>query len=193
MSTLSVPSMAFAWYAVSVKPKHERTTAAILTNKGLEAFNPMCRTARRWSDRIKEIEMPLFPGYLFCRLGYDRRLAVLSTPGVTSIISAGKQPVPVSDEEIGAVQSIVTSGYHAVPWPYLPIGRKVQVINGCLEGLVGTVVRDKGIYRVVVNVELLQRSVAVEIARGDLVPVRLPAQSASHPQFPTGPAGPLWL
>ena len=182
--------MSFSWYAVSVKPRHEKSVSLILLSKGLEVFNPMCRTIRRWSDRIKNIEMPLFPGYVFGRFGFEQRMAVLMSPGVTSIVSAGRQPAPVLEEEIQAVQKIIASGRHTVPWPYLAAGRKVQIVAGCLEGLTGTVVRDKSIYRVVVNVELLQRSVAVEIAREDLAPSSPPLNTVS--QLSLGPAGPVW-
>jgi transcription antitermination factor NusG len=184
--------MTFAWYALSVRPRHEKTSSLLLANKGLEVFNPLCRIQRRWSDRMKEVTIPLFAGYIFCRFGFERRMAVLTSPGITSIISTGKQPAPVPDEEIAGLQSIVTSGHPAIPWPYLESGRRVQVISGCLEGLVGTVVRDKNICRVVVNVELLQRSVAVEIDRDDVIPFRPLAQPAPHRQITSGPSGPIW-
>jgi transcription antitermination factor NusG len=184
--------VSLAWYAVSVKPRHEKVISFSLTNKGLEVLNPMCRTHRRWSDRIKEVEVSLFPGYVFCRFGFERRMAVLTTPGVTSIVSAGKEPAPVSDEEIAAVQNIVASGCPALPWPYLSVGRRVQVATGCLEGLVGTVVRDRDVFRVVVNVELLQRSVAVEIDRCDLLPIQSPAPLGTDTPFHAGPVSPIW-
>jgi transcription antitermination factor NusG len=192
MSSPTLFPINLAWYALSVKPRHEKAGSLLLANKGLEVFNPVCRTQRRWSDRIKELDVSLFPGYIFCRFGFERRMAVLTTPGITSIVSAGKQPAPVSDDEISSVQSIVASGRQAVPWPYLSIGRKVQVAAGCLEGLVGTVVRDKGVCRVVVNVELLQRSVAVEIDRCDLLPAKSLPLPTTATQFHPGPAGPLW-
>jgi transcription antitermination factor NusG len=152
----------------------------------------MCRTHRRWSDRIKEVEVSLFPGYVFCRFGFERRMAVLTTPGVMAIVSAGREPVPVSDEEIAAVQNIIASGRKTLPWPYLSVGRRVQVVSGCLEGLVGTVVRDKGVCRVVVSIELLQRSIAVDIDRCDLLPVKSLALPNTDAQFHMGPVGPIW-
>jgi transcription antitermination factor NusG len=184
--------MTLSWYALRVKPKHEKVSSYLLTNKGLDVLNPVCRTHRRWSDRIKEVDVSLFPGYVFCRFGFERRMTVLTTPGITSIVSAGRDPAPVSDEELAAVQTIVASGRHALPWPYLSAGVRVQVATGCLEGLIGTVVRDKGVCRVVVNVELLQRSIAVEIDRCDLLPVRPLARPGTDVQFHAGPAGPIW-
>lgn len=186
------PAFPMSWYALSVKPRHEKASSLILKNKGLEVFNPTCRAQRRWSDRVKSVDVSLFPGYIFCQFGFEQRMAVLTAPGVTSIVSAGKQPAPVSTEEIAAVQNIVASGRHAIPWPYLSVGRKVQVAAGCLEGLVGTIVRDKGVFRVVVNIELLHRSVAVETDREDLLPVQTLAPQDSNTQFSSGPTGPIW-
>jgi len=161
-----------AWYAATVKPKHEHAASVCLRGKGLEVFNPIYRERRRWSDRVKEIEVPLFPGYVFCRFGVHQRMAVLKTPSVTSIVSTGNEPAALSNKEIAAVQAIVASGRHAIPWRYPAIGHTVRVTGGCLAGLLGTVVREKNAYRVVVNIELLQRSVAVEIDNQDLVAAR---------------------
>lgn len=157
-----------AWYVAKVKPRHESVTSSWLRGRGLEVFNPVYRDVRRWSDRIKEIESPLFPGYVFCRFGFQQRMTILTTPSVTSIVSSGKRPAAVPDEEIAALEAIVASGRYAKPWPYTLVGHKVQVTRGCLAGLSGIVIREKSICRVVVNVDLLQRSVAVEIDRHDL-------------------------
>ena len=164
------------WYALTVKPRHERTAALNLRQKGLEDFSPVCRVRRRWSDRTKELEQHLFPGYVFCRFAYADRLRVLNTPSVTSIIGFGRMPAPVDEAEILAVRSIVASGYPALPWPYLRPGQQVRIEDGCLAGLSGTVVREKDLCRVVVNVELLQRSVAVEIDRELLAAARNPCR-----------------
>ena len=153
------------WYALTVKPRHEKAAAQNLRLKGLEDFSPVYRARRRWSDRIKELELQLFPGYVFCRFSYARRLDVLNTAGVTSIVGFGKTPAPVDDSEILSVRAIIESGYPALPWPYLRVGQRVRIQEGCLAGLAGTLVREKDVYRVVVNVELLQRSVAVEMDR----------------------------
>lgn len=156
------------WYALTVKPRHEKTAAQHLRQKGLEDFSPVYRARRRWSDRMKELDLHLFPGYVFCRFTYAERMQVLNTPSVTSIVSFGKTPVPVEDSEILAVREILASGYPARPWPYLRAGERVRIEDGCLAGLTGTVVRERDVCRVVVNVELLQRSVAVEIDRESL-------------------------
>ncbi|MBI4874386.1 MAG: hypothetical protein HY822_07125 [Acidobacteria bacterium] len=160
------------WYALTVKPRHERTVARNLRGRGLEEFAPFCRARRRWCDRIKELETPLFPGYVFCRFSYEQRMLVLNTPSVTSIVGFGKHPTPAGEEEIDALRSIVASGLPAQPWPYLRLGQKVRIEQGCLEGVVGILLREKDLCRVLVNVEILQRSVAVEIDRALLCPVR---------------------
>ena len=153
------------WFALTTKPRYERATARYLRLKGLEEFVAACRTRRRWSDRLKEIEEQLFPGYLFCRFTYEQRLAVLNSPGVLSIVGYGKQPAPVDDSEIAALRAIVDSGARAWPWPCLRIGQRVRIEQGCLQGVAGTLVRENDFWRVVVNIEILQRAVAVEIDR----------------------------
>ena len=170
------------WYALTVKPQHEKTAALRLRQKGLEEFCPLYRARRRWSDRVKELELRLIPGYVFCRFGDEQRMQVRSTPGVTSIVGFGRIPAPIEDAEIMAVRAIVASGYLAQPWPYLRAGERVRIEEGCLAGLSGTLVREKDGCRVVVNVELLQRSVAVEIDRNAVSAVRAAAWKPPYRQ-----------
>ncbi len=165
------PTPRAPWYALTVRPRHERATARSLRAKGLEEFSPLYRTRRRWCDRIKELETELFPGYVFCRFSYEQRLLVLNTPGVTSIVGFGKRPVPVDDDEIEAVRAVLASGFPIEPWPYLRAGQKVRIEQGCLEGVAGVVLRDRDTFRVLINVEILQRTVAVEIDRALLTPI----------------------
>ncbi len=161
----------FAWYALTVKPRHEKAAAQHLAGKQLETFLPLYRSLRRWSDRKKIVELCLFPGYVFCRFGHEAKLEVLKVPSVTSIVGFGGQPAPVPDEEIQAIQVIVASGRRAGPWPYLSAGRRVRIERGPLAGLEGILVREKDAWRVVVSVELLRRSVAVEIDREMISPI----------------------
>jgi transcription antitermination factor NusG len=160
------------WYALTVRPRHERSASQGLRNKGLEEFSPTYRARRHWSDRIKELQTCLFPGYVFCRFSYEDRLLVLGTPGITSIVGFAKTPAPIPDTEIAAILAMVKSGRRLEPWPYLRAGERVRIDDGCLQGLCGTLVREKDEWRVVVNVEILQRSVAVEIDREALTSVR---------------------
>ncbi len=160
-----------SWYALTVKPRHEQTASQHLRAKDLEQFLPTYRAVRRWSDRRKELDLCLFPGYVFCRFSYAERLQVLGTPGITSIVGFAKTPAPVPDSEIDAIQAMVKSGRAFEPWPYLRAGDRVRIDEGCLQGLSGALIREKDRWRVVVNVELLQRSVAVELDREALTPI----------------------
>jgi transcription antitermination factor NusG len=174
---------ASCWYALTVKPQHEKAAAHVLRSKGLEEFVPLYRTRHRWSDRFKEVELPLFPGYVFCRFAVPQRTTVLTTPSVRSIVGFGKTPAPVAEEEIQAVQAMVSSGLPVGPWPFLKVGQRVCIKQGPLCGLEGILVQLKDAWRVVVNVHLLQRSVAAEIDR-DTVEV---ASTARHWQETSSP------
>jgi transcription antitermination factor NusG len=153
--------------------------ASLLRHKGYAEFLPLYRTRRRWSDRFKEVELPLFPGYLFARFDPLHRLPILTIPGIEFIVGIGKAPVPVDDEEVQAIQTIVESGLKAEPWPFLQVGNAVRIINGPLFGVEGILLEEKKQHRLIVSVTLLQRSVSVEIDRGWVLPVSGPRLAAS--------------
>ena len=165
------------WYAVRVKSNFEHTVSTHLRARGYEEFLPTYQARRRWSDRIKEIQVPLFGGYVFCRLEASNRLPVLTTPGVVHLVGVGRTPYPVAEDEIKAVRRIVESELMARPWPFLRVGQRVQLVRGPLAGVEGILTKFKGNYRLVVAVQLLQRSVAVEI-EGDW------ARPCGQPYFP---------
>jgi transcription antitermination factor NusG len=147
-----------------------------LRGKGYQEFLPTYRSKRRWSDRVKELDLPLFPGYLFCRFDVrGRLLPILTTPGVMSIVGAGKTPIPVSDDEISAVQAVIRSGLPAMPWPCLTVGSRILVEAGPLAGLEGIALNVDHKYRLVVSLTLLQRAVAVEIEREWVRPILMGA------------------
>jgi len=154
-----------SWFALTAKPRHEKAVAANLNNKGLESFLPLYRARHRWTDRMRSVDLPLFPGYVFCRFLYSNRLPVLTTPGVRSVVCFANIPTPVSDAEISRIQAIQASGLPAQPWPYLQTGQRARIEHGSLAGLEGVLLREKDSLRVVVSVELLRRAVAVEIDR----------------------------
>ena len=154
-----------SWYALHVRPRFESTVEIQLQGKGYEVFLPTYETKRRWSDRVKTLVQPLFPGYVFCRFNAGARLPVLTTPGVNSIIGIGKIPVPVDPQEITAIRSVIDSGIASYPCDYIRDGESVRVESGPLEGLVGIVQRCKNSDRLIVSLTLLMRSVAVEIDR----------------------------
>lgn len=151
------------WYGVRTKPNHENVTATALRNKGYEPYAPVYRSRRRWSDRVVDASLPLFPGYVFCRFDATRRLPVLTTPGVLSIVAFGKGPTPIADSEIEAIQLILSSGLAAEPCPFLQEGQRIRIVRGSLEGLEGILLKKKTDWRMVVSVTMLQRSVSVEI------------------------------
>lgn len=159
------------WFAVRVRSNFERTTAVSLKTRGIQCFLPLYKARRQWSDRVKVVDLPLFTGYVFCRLQERRFLPVLETPGVIQVVGRGPQPVPVEDHEMNALHRIVGSGKDAQPWPYLVVGQRVRMRTGALRDIEGILTKADGRDRVVVNVELLQRSVAVSVERIDLEPV----------------------
>jgi len=172
------------WFALQVKPRHEKAAANALRSKGFEEFLPMCTSVRRWSDRWKELQTPLFPRYVFCRFDLKDRLPVLTTPGVVSIVGTGKIPTPVDEAEIRAVQTIVKSGLPAEPWPFLRVGQLVRIEAGPLADLEGILLEIKNRHRLIVSVTILQRSVAVEIERFWVTPIRgLPRPAAAASAF----------
>jgi transcription antitermination factor NusG len=154
------------WYAIRVQSKFESVASEVLLGKGYESFLPLYKSVRRWSDRKKTLQLPLFPGYLFCRFNpADRMLPIVTTPGVMGVVSAGRTPLPIDDEEIAGLQLMLRSGVELEPWPHLNSGSKVLIEHGPLAGLEAIVVQNLNKWRVVVSVELLQRSVAAEIDR----------------------------
>jgi len=166
------------WFALQVKGNYENVVAAHLGGKGYEWFLPLYKSRNRWSDRWKEIERPLFPGYLFCQLDPLNRFPILTIPGVTRIVGTANNPVPIDNSEIDAIQAAVKSGLPSRPWPFLQIGRRVRIEYGPLCGLEGILLNFKGEHRLALSVTLLQRSVAVEV-EADWVE-SLPEQSWSR-------------
>jgi len=159
------------WFAIRVKSQYEKITAFVLRNKGYHEFAPMYRSRRYWSDRVKELDLPLFPGYIFCRFDPLHRLPVLTSPGIVAIVGLGKSPEPVADSEIARIQTIVSSGALAYPWPFIRAGQKIAVTRGPLCGVEGFLVSMKNQCRLVVSIQLLQRSVAAEIDRDCIQPI----------------------
>lgn len=171
------------WFAVRVRSNHERIAAIHLQERGFEEFTPSYMSERRWSDRKKEVEQFLFPGYVFCRLNPQDRLPVLTTPGVVSLLGFGKVPTPVPDHEIERIRTMVQSGLLVTPWPFLELGQTVLIERGPLAGVEGILEEVKGRCRIIVSVNLLRRSVSAEVNRNWVRPIkpchRVPAMSAS--------------
>jgi len=162
---MGIRNQPWPWYAILARSNREKSASVQLENMGYECFVPISKYKRKWSDRIKEVEVPLFPGYFFCRMNPADRLPVLVTPGVMQIVGVGKTPIPVAEEEIAAIQRVAKSDLATMPWPYMEIGQAARIEEGPLRGLTGIVVKIKSGMKLILSVSLLQRSVAVEIER----------------------------
>lgn len=153
------------WYAIKVRTRGESLVSTLLQRKDYEIFLPTYQESRKYSDRIKKVDTPLFPGYLFCRLDVSQRLPVLTTPGVDYILGNNGEPEPLPELEIEAIQRVVHSGATARPWPFLKTGSRVRVEHGAFTGVEGILLTERGTDRLVLSISLLQRSVSVEIDR----------------------------
>jgi transcriptional antiterminator NusG len=161
------------WYAAHIRSRHEKRVAEQLSERGVSSFLPLYSSARRWSDRIAKVDLPLFPGYLFVHIPLTERLKVLEVPGIVGLVSSRQEPVPLDESEIEILRKGLTSQFKAEPHPYLKVGERVRVIHGPLTGLEGILERKKDSVRVVVSLDLIMRSISVEISALDLEPVRL--------------------
>jgi transcription antitermination factor NusG len=159
----NVHRVCLPWYALQVRARYERVASSSLTGMGFETFLPLSKSTREWSDRKKTVDSPLFPGYIFCRFDIQDRLPILKTPGMIQIVGYSRIPIPVDENEINAIQSAIASGLPNQPFPFLETGDKVIVRAGPLAGLEGILVESRGKNRFILSINLLQRSIAVEI------------------------------
>ncbi len=151
------------WHALYTRHQHEKVTARILAHRGFEIFLPVYSVTHRWKDRMKKLSLPLFPCYVFVRGGLDRRLDILSCPGVHSLVRVGDQIAVIPEQEIQAIHRVVACSVQAEPHPYLKCGDRVCVKAGPLAGVEGILVRKKDQFRLILSVELLHRSIALEV------------------------------
>ncbi len=150
------------WFAVYVKPRHEKNVAVAFKYKGYEAFLPTYTNCHRY----KQFQLPLFPGYVFCRSELSKTLPLITTPGVCSIVGNGRQLI--SEEEIDAVRRVAAAGLTPCPWPYVPAGQEFCIESGPLRGVRGVLVDSSDQRWLVVSVHLLQRSMAAKLDRETL-------------------------
>lgn len=151
------------WHALYTRHQYERLVAQALTGKGFDVFLPQYRAIHLWKDRRKELDLPLFPNYVFIQGGLDRMLNILMTPGVHSVVAWGGRPADIPQHEIDAVRRLVESPLRIQPHPFLNCGDRVRIKSGPLEGIEGILVRNKSACRLVLSVEMLSRSTAVEV------------------------------
>lgn len=174
-----------SWFALYTRHRHEKSVAHWISGKGIDVFLPLYKAAHRWKDRTKDLSLPLFPNYVFVQAGPSQRGVVLSTPGVYDFVRLGGLAAAIPSEEIEAVRQVVEHSLDAEPHPFLKSGDRVRVKTGPLSGLEGILVRKKNFYRLVLSVELLVKSISVEVDAADVervscgnVGAALPARAA---------------
>jgi transcription antitermination factor NusG len=179
------PDLDAPWWAVYTRHQHEKVAGDMLLRKGFEVFVPLYQSTRRWKDRLKTLSLPLFPSYVFIHGGIERQLQVVTTPGVYSIITAAGRTAVIPGEEIDAVKRMVENSLRVEPHPFLKCGDWVRVKAGPLEGVEGILVRMKGLCRLVISVDMLQKSVAVEVSASDVERAsRREAVPSRSPEWP---------
>ncbi len=151
------------WHALYTRHQHEKVVAQALMGKGFDVFLPQYKTLRKWKDRKKEISLPLFPNYVFIQGGLDRLLQIVTTPGIHSLVSWGGRPAEIPLKDIEAVRRLVESALPIQPHPFLKCGDLVRIKSGPLEGIEGILVRKTRGVRLVLSVDMLSRSAAVEV------------------------------
>ncbi|MGA9673471.1 MAG: UpxY family transcription antiterminator [Terracidiphilus sp.] len=177
------------WWALYTRHQHEKTVADMLSAKGFEVFLPQYESMRRWKDRNKLLSLPLFPCYVFVRGGLHRRLQVVTTPGVHMILYYGENVAIIPEDEIQAIRRTVEGPFRVEPHPFLKCGDRVRVTRGTLEGVEGILLRKKNMCRLVLSVDMLAQSVAVEIDGADVEPVAQPNLTGSMMNGETAETG----
>ena len=164
-----------SWFALQVLPRHEKSVDKTLEYRGYKHFLPTCRVRRRWSDRVRVVEEPLFPGYVFCRSQSNLMEIIRSSPGIIRIVAFGGRPHPVPDREIEALQQIVRGKREYSAVPYFRAGQKVQVISGPLTGISGIITQFKKRDRLVISLDVIMKSISVEIDGSEVTLVQAAA------------------
>jgi len=168
------------WYALWTRSRHEKSVVDVLESKRIEIFLPLYETIRQWRNGHHRVALPLFPGYTFVRIALCDRLEVLKVPGVVRLVGFNGMPTPLDDEEIESLQRALAQGMRAEPHPFLTIGRRVRITRGPLQGLEGVLLRKKGVVRVVLSVELIQRSIVLDVDTADVLPLPSPRNLAAR-------------
>lgn len=158
------------WYALYTCARHEKRVVQQIERRRLSCFLPLYRSVRRWKDRRKELELALFPGYVFVHMSLSNKLKVLEVPGVVRLVSFNGQPAPLPAEEIEALRNRLSGSAKVEPHPYLRAGRKVRVRSGPFQGLEGVILRRKDRCRLIFSIDLIRRSLAIELDEADLEP-----------------------
>ncbi|MGC0774496.1 MAG: UpxY family transcription antiterminator [Candidatus Acidiferrum sp.] len=168
-----------SWYALYTRHQHEKMVDQVLTNKGFNTFLPLYATTHNWKDRTKALTLPLFPCYVFLKGGIDRRLHILTTPGIYGLVSIAGEPAAIPDIEIEAIRRVVECGARVETHPYLKCGNWVRVKSGPLTGIEGILLRKKNVSRLVLSVGILGTAAAIEVSAFQVEAVHAPRKKDS--------------
>jgi transcription elongation factor/antiterminator RfaH len=157
------------WYAAYTSSRHEKTVAEHLRRREVECFLPLYETVRRWNNGRHRVQLPLFPSYVFVRMGVRDKLRVLQVPGLAQLVSFQGAPAVLPDAEIETLRNALAAGVSAQPHQYLTVGSQVEICRGPLQGMRGILLRHQGQFRVLLSVEMIMRSVVVEVEASDVV------------------------
>jgi transcription antitermination factor NusG len=160
------------WYAGYTASRHEKRVAEHLSQRGVEHFLPLYQTIHRWNNGRHRVQLPLFPGYIFVRLALRDRMRVVEVPGFVRMVGFGSLPARLPDSDIEKMREALSAGVLAEPYPFLTVGTRVEIRNGPLQGMTGILLRRQNKYRVVISVDLIMRSMVVEVEAGDVVAAR---------------------
>jgi transcription antitermination factor NusG len=167
------------WWAIYTRHQHEKTVADMLSTKGFHVFLPLYDSIRRWKDRKILLSLPLFPSYVFVKGGSERKLQIVSTPGVHMMLYRGDKIATIPEEQIAVIRTMVEGRFQVEPHPFLQCGQRVRVLRGALEGVEGILTRKKNLFRLVLSVDMLAQSVAMEVNAADVEPVDDAGEKAS--------------
>lgn len=160
------------WYAVYTRSRHEKTVAEQLLRKSVDHFLPLYETVRKWKNGRAKVHLPLFPGYLFVHIPLGERLQVLQVPGVVQLVGSSGVPLALPQDEIETIRAALTKGLQVHPHPYLKVGSRVRISSGPLEGLHGILLRKKGKLRFVLSVDLIRRSISIDVDASEVEPTK---------------------
>lgn len=157
------------WYAAYTASRHEKTVTEHLRQREIECFLPLYESVRRWNNGRHRVQLPLFPSYVFVRMAVRDRLRVLQVPGLAQLVTFQGAPAALPDTEIETLRNALVAGVMAQPYRYLNVGSKVEISRGPLQGMRGVMLRHQGQFRVVLSVEMIMRSIVVEVDALDVV------------------------
>jgi transcription antitermination factor NusG len=166
------------WYAGYTASRHEKRVAERFAQRGVEHFLPLYETIHRWNNGRHRVQLPLFPGYIFVRIALQDRLRVIEVPGFVRLVGFNSLPHPLPEADINRMKEALNKGVLAEPYPYLTVGTRVEIRNGPMQGMTGILLRRQNRCRVVISVDLIMRSMAVEVEAADVVPIGTSALSA---------------